>query len=104
MMGDDSWTNKIKVIQVYSINALKARQNSLKSKLKQDAKGSKSLHKDKSSESLPHSSLTYISTNYSAFKYLIYQVYHVSQVNAPQSVYRNGSSVVLAILILKLLN
>jgi hypothetical protein len=54
----------------------------VKLKIKTDAKGSKSLHKDKSSESLPILLRPMYSTNYSdAFKYLINRSNFVSQVN-----------------------
>jgi hypothetical protein len=61
---------------------LKSSLELTKIKIKIDAKGSKTLHKDKSSESLPILLRPMYSTNYSdAFKYLIYRSNFVSQVN-----------------------
>jgi hypothetical protein len=68
-------------------------------KIKIDAKGSKSLHKDKSSESLPILLRPMYSTNCDAFKYLIYRSNFVSQVNS-QSVYRNGPKCGIAVFLI----
>ena len=69
-------------IDKFQCKCLKSSLALTKIKIKTDAKGSKSLHKDKSSESLPILLRPMYSTNYSdAFKYLINRCNYVSQVN-----------------------
>jgi hypothetical protein len=73
-------------IDKFPCKCLKSSLELTKIKIKTDAKGSKSLHKDKSSESLPILLRSMYFTNYSdAFKYLIYRSNFVSQVNTTVS-------------------
>lgn len=69
-------------IDKFQCKCLKSSLELTKIKIKTDAKGSKSLHKDKSSESLPILLRPMYSTNFSdAFKYLIYRRDFVDMVN-----------------------
>jgi hypothetical protein len=69
-------------IDKFQCKCLKSSLELTKIKIKTDAKGSKTLHKDKSSESLPIALRPMYSTNFSdAFKYLIYRNSFVKQVN-----------------------
>jgi hypothetical protein len=69
-------------IDKFQCKHLKSSLELTKIKIKIDAKGSRTLHKDKSSEALPIALRPMYSTNYSdAFKYLIYRRSFVSQVN-----------------------
>lgn len=70
-------------IDMFQCKCLKSSLELTKIKMKVDFKtGSRSLHKDKSSESLPILLRPMYSTNFSdAFKYLIYRRSFVSQVN-----------------------
>jgi hypothetical protein len=69
-------------IDNFQCKRLKSTLELTKIKIKIDAKGSKAVHKDKSSESLPILLRPMYSTNFSdAFKYLIYRRSFVSQVN-----------------------
>ena len=82
LMGE---TNKdlIKLkIDKFQCKCLKSSLELTKIKIRVDAKGSRTLHKDKSSESLPIHLRPMYSTNFSdAFKYLIYRRDFVDQVN-----------------------
>lgn len=69
-------------IDKFLCKCLKSSLELTKIKMKTDAKGTKTLHKDKSSESLPLYLRPMYSTNYSdAFKYWIYRMDFVEQVN-----------------------
>lgn len=69
-------------IDKFQCKCLKSSLELTKIKIKIDPKGSKSLHKDKSTESLPILLRPMFSTNFSdAFKYLIYRRDYVDQVN-----------------------
>lgn len=69
-------------IDKFQCKCLKSSLELTKIKIKTDAKGSKTLHKDKSTESLPILLRPMYSTNYSdAFKYLIYRRSFVKQVD-----------------------
>jgi hypothetical protein len=83
MMGETS-KELIKLkIDKLQCKCLKSSLELTKIKIKVDAKGSKTLHKDKSSESLPMHLRPMFSTNFSdAFKYLIYRRNFVDKVNA----------------------
>jgi hypothetical protein len=82
-------------IDKFQCKCLKSSLALTKIKIKTDAKGSKSLHKDKSSESLPILLRPMYSTNYSdAFKHLIYRSNFVSQVNTHSQFTRMDPSVV----------
>ena len=82
MMGETApGLMKLK-IDKFQCKHLKSSLELTKIKIRTDAKGSKTLHKDKSSESLPIALRPMYSTNYSdAFKYLIYRRSFVSLVN-----------------------
>jgi hypothetical protein len=82
LMGETS-KDLIKLkIDKFQCKCLKSSLELTKIKIKTDAKGSKTLHKDKSSESLPIALRPMYSTNFSdAFKYLIYRRDFVSKVN-----------------------
>ncbi|MFA9191131.1 hypothetical protein AAGV28_07080 [Flavobacterium sp. FZUC8N2.13] len=73
---------KIK-IDKFQCKCLKSSLELTKIKIRTDTKtGSKSLHKDKSTESLPLASRPMFSTNFSdAFKYLVYRPAYVKLVN-----------------------
>lgn len=72
---------KIK-IDKFQCKCLKSSLELTKIKIKTDAKGSKSMHKDKSTESLPLYLRPMFSTNFSdAFKYFIYRRNWVALVN-----------------------
>ena len=69
-------------IDKFQCKCLKSSLELTKIKIKTDAKGSKTLHKDKSTESLPILLRPMYSTNFSdAFKYLIYRRDFVDMVN-----------------------
>jgi hypothetical protein len=69
-------------IDKFQCKYLKSSLELTKIKIKIDAKGSRTLHKDKSSESLPMHLRPMYSTNFSdAFKYLIYRRDFVDMVN-----------------------
>lgn len=69
-------------IDKFQCKCLKSSLELTKIKIKVDAKGSKTLHKDKSTESLPMLLRPMFSTNFSdAFKYLIYRRDYVDMVN-----------------------
>lgn len=69
-------------IDKFQCKCLKSSLELTKIKIKLDAKGTRTLHKDKSSESLPIALRPMYSTNFSdAFKYLIYRNSFVKQVN-----------------------
>jgi hypothetical protein len=82
MMGETT-AGLIKLkIDKFQCKCLKSSLELTKIKIKIDAKGSRTLHKDKSSEALPLPSRPMFSTNFSdAFKYLIYRRSFVNQVN-----------------------
>ena len=83
MMGETA-TGLLKLkIDKFQCKNLKSSLELTKIKIKTDMKtGSKSLHKDKSSESLPILLRPMYSTNFSdAFKYFIYRRDFVDQVN-----------------------
>ncbi len=88
MMGETTkGLIKLKIDQL-QCKCLKSSLELTKIKIKIDPKGSKSLHKDKSSESLPMKLRPMFSTNFSdAFKYLIYRRNFVEMVNS-HSVFR----------------
>lgn len=83
MMGETT-RDLIKLkIDKLQCKCLKSSLELTKIKIKIDAKGSKTLHKDKSSESLPMHLRPMFSTNFSdAFKYLIYRRNFVDKVNS----------------------
>jgi hypothetical protein len=86
MMGETTPGLVKLTIDTLPCKCLKSYLELTKIKIKTDAKGSKSLHKDKSSESLPILLRSMYFTNYSdAFKYLIYRSNFVSQVNTTVS-------------------
>lgn len=69
-------------IDKFQCKCLKSSLELTKIKIKTDAKGSKSLHKDKSSENLPLYLRPMYSTNFSdAFKYFVYRRNFVEKVN-----------------------
>jgi hypothetical protein len=69
-------------IDKFLCKCLKSSLELTKIKIKLDAKGSRNLHKDKSSEALPMHLRPMFSTNFSdAFKYLIYRKSFVLKVN-----------------------
>ena len=69
-------------IDKFQCKCLKSSLELTKIKIKTDVRGSKSLHKDKSSESLPILLRPMYSTNFSdAFKYLVYRPAYVKLVN-----------------------
>ena len=82
MMGE--MTPKLIKLKIdrFQCKCLKSSLELTKIKIKTDAKGSKTLHKDKSTESLPLPQRPMFSTNFSdAFKYLIYRPAFVNKVN-----------------------
>lgn len=82
LMGETN-KNLIKLkIDKFQCKCLKSSLELTKIKIKLDAKGTRTLHKDKSSESLPMHLRPMFSTNFSdAFKYLIYRRDFVDEVN-----------------------
>jgi len=82
LMGETTATLIKLKIDKFQCKCLKSSLELTKIKIKIDAKGSRTLHKDKSSESLPILLRPMYSTNFSdAFKYLIYRRSFVDQVN-----------------------
>lgn len=81
-MGETTATLLKLKIDKFQCKCLKSSLELTKIKVKVDKKGSKSIHKDKSSESLPMHLRPMFSTNFSdAFKYFIYRRSFVNQVN-----------------------
>lgn len=69
-------------IDKFLCKCLKSSLELTKIKVKTDNKGTRTIHKDKSSEALPPASRPMFSTNFSdAFKYWIYRKVFVNQVN-----------------------
>ncbi|MBC7748054.1 MAG: hypothetical protein H7Z76_05660 [Methylotenera sp.] len=83
LMGETTTTLPKLKIDKFQCKCLKSSLELTKIKIKTDTKiGSRTLYKDKSSESLPIASRPMYSTNFSdAFKYLIYRRSFVDQVN-----------------------
>jgi hypothetical protein len=82
MMGETTKGLMKLKIDKFQCKCLKSSLELTKIKIKVDAKGSKTLHKDKSTESLPILLRPMFSTNFSdAFKYLIYRRDYVDMVN-----------------------
>lgn len=83
LMGETTATLPKLKIDKFQCKCLKSSLELTKIKIKTDTKiGSRTLYKDKSSESLPIASRPMYSTNFSdAFKYLIYRRSFVDQVN-----------------------
>jgi hypothetical protein len=83
LMGETTSTLPKLKIDKFQCKCLKSSLELTKIKIKTDTKiGSRTLYKDKSSESLPIASRPMYSTNFSdAFKYLIYRRSFVDQVN-----------------------
>lgn len=81
-------------IDKFLCKCLKSSLELTKIKIKTDNKGSKTLHKDKSSESLPMHLRPMFSTNFSdAFKYLIYRRSFVDKVNTHRNFRSSDPSV-----------
>lgn len=95
LMGETS-PGLIKLkIDKFQCKNLKSSLELTKIKIRTDAKGSKSLHKDKSSEALPLLLRPMYSTNYSdAFKYLIYRRSFVNVVNSYSSYKGSDPSII----------
>lgn len=81
-MGEGTKGLPLLKIDKYQCKCLKSSLELTKIKVKSDRKGSKSIHKDKSSESLPLALRPMFSTNFSdAFKYLVCRPQYLKLVN-----------------------
>lgn len=82
LMGETTTTLPKLKIDKFQCKCLKSSLELTKIKVKTDNKGSRTIHKDKSSESLALHLRPMFSTNFSdAFKYLVYRRSFVSKVN-----------------------
>lgn len=82
-------------IDKFLCKCLKSSLELTKIKVKTDNKGSRTIHKDKSSEALPLASRPMFSTNFSdAFKYWIYRRNFVNQVNTHSAYSSSDPSVI----------
>ena len=82
-------------IDKFLCKCLKSSLELTKIIVKTDNKGSRTIHKDKSSEKLPLASRPMFSTNFSdAFKYLIYRRNFVNQVNTHSSYSGSDPSII----------